>query len=238
MTKSFTLEGIGPIKMTKSSRFRNIKITIRPFNGVNVSIPPSLSFKDAEQFIQTKKNWIKSNVEKVHDIEKKQTVFDEATTFRTKDHQLKIVPHNGHSIKLIIKNNIIYVFYPAFADVKDPRIQNAVRKAIIEAWRIEAKRYLPSRVDHLAKKYCFSYQKVTFKNASTRWGSCSALNNINLNVQLIRLPQHLCDYIILHELAHTIHKNHGKKFWGLLDKITGDARKLDKEMRKYNLSSW
>ena len=54
----------------------------------------------------------------------------------------------------------------------------------------------------------------------------------------MRLPQHLTDYIILHELAHTVHKNHGRQYWQLLNKITGNAKGLDKEMNKYRLEIW
>ena len=51
----------------------------------------------------------------------------------------------------------------------------------------------------------------------------------------MRLPQHLRDYVILHELAHTVEKNHGPEFWALLDKISGNAYGLDKEMKKYRI---
>ena len=51
----------------------------------------------------------------------------------------------------------------------------------------------------------------------------------------MRLPQHLRDYVILHELAHTVEKNHGPKFWALLHKISGNAYGLDKEMKQYRI---
>ena len=133
---------------------------------------------------------------------------------------------------------MIYVFYPSWADVTDARIQSVIRKAVTEAWRIEAKSFLPGRVKELAGKFEFRYRNVMIKNAGTRWGSCSSVNNINLNVQLMRLPPHLTDYVILHELAHTVEKNHGKRFWALLEKITGNARGLDKQLKNYNLKVW
>ncbi len=101
--------------------------------------------------------------------------------------------------------------------------------------RQAARRRLVQRLNHLADKYGFKYNRVFIKNQKTRWGSCSGQNNINLNVNLVRLPDELMDYTILHELVHTRIKNHGKRFWAQLDRLLGDARKLDQALNDYNL---
>jgi predicted metal-dependent hydrolase len=100
----------------------------------------------------------------------------------------------------------------------------------------KAQACLFNRLNYFAEKYNFSYSRVTFRRQKTRWGSCSSKNNINLNIKLAMLPEHLQDYVILHELVHTKHKNHGNGFWMELDRLTGDAEKLRKEMRKYRLT--
>lgn len=78
---------------------------------------------------------------------------------------------------------------------------------------------LPDRVERLAKMHHFHYTSVTFRHQKTRWGSCSHKNRINLNIELMRLPEYLQDYIILHELTHTLHKHHQKSFWDHLEKV-------------------
>ena len=101
--------------------------------------------------------------------------------------------------------------------------------------RQAARRRLVDRLNYLAVKYGFQYNRVFIRNQKTRWGSCSGKNNINLNVNLVRLPDELMDYTILHELVHTRIKNHGKRFWAQLDRLLGDAGILDRALNDYNL---
>ena len=99
--------------------------------------------------------------------------------------------------------------------------------------RQAARKILVDRLDYLAKRYGFKYNRVFIRNQKTRWGSCSNENNINLNMNLVRLPQELIDYTILHELVHTRVKNHGQQFWEQMDRLLGDARKIDKKLCAY-----
>jgi predicted metal-dependent hydrolase len=100
----------------------------------------------------------------------------------------------------------------------------------------EATDILVGRLEETAKIHNFKYAKVSIRNQKTKWGSCSAKNNISLNINLVRLPDELTDYVILHELVHTRFKNHSKKFWAELDKVVGrSAKELSKKLRKYRL---
>ena len=101
--------------------------------------------------------------------------------------------------------------------------------------RLAAGKLLINRLDLLAKKYGFTYNRVFIRNQKTRWGSCSTKNNINLNVNLVRLPPELIDYTILHELVHTRVKNHSRKFWDQMDALLGDAKKIDKKLSAYEV---
>ena len=99
-----------------------------------------------------------------------------------------------------------------------------------------AEEFLNGRINELADKFDFVYNKVTIRNQKTRWGSCSGNNNINLNMHLMNIPNHLIDYVILHELVHTVVKNHSPLFWITLDRYVGNAKAIDKELKKYSLA--
>lgn len=92
----------------------------------------------------------------------------------------------------------------------------------IEVLRRQAKTELPPRLATLAARYGFEYNRVTIKHNSTNWGSCSALGNINLNLNIVRLPAVLRDYILLHELCHLRHRDHGQGFHLLLEHVCTD----------------
>jgi len=101
--------------------------------------------------------------------------------------------------------------------------------------RSAARKVLIDRLNLLAKKYGFTYNRVFIRNQKTRWGSCSTKNNINLNVNLVRLPPELIDYTIIHELVHTRVKNHSRRFWDQMDALLGDAKKIDKKLSAYEV---
>jgi predicted metal-dependent hydrolase len=102
--------------------------------------------------------------------------------------------------------------------------------------RQQAKEYLPKELVRLAQEYGFSFQAIRISKSKTRWGSCSSKGTVNLSFYIMLLPGHLIEYVLLHELCHTIEMNHSVKFWLLLDKYTnGKAKELRKELRNYHI---
>ena len=101
--------------------------------------------------------------------------------------------------------------------------------------KVKAKTTLVKKLQLLANKYGFSYNRVFIRNQKTRWGSCSSKNNISLNMKLVRLPDELVDYVILHELTHTIIKDHSKAFWAEMDKLVGNRKQMSSRLRSYGM---
>lgn len=230
------IDGIGKVLIERNEKAKRLTISVRPLKGVRVAVPPHISFEKAEQLIYTKADWIKENQALMQQHEQKVTVYDDATEFRTRYHVLRLLTHAQYTMRCVLQDGYINVFYPAHKNVRDNDVQKFIRKSIEDAYRKEAKEHLPQRLAYFAEKFGFTYGSVFIKNAKARWGSCSHTNNINLNLHLMRLPEALCDYVILHELAHTVEKNHGPHFWALLDRISGNARDLDKKLKAFRIS--
>ena len=234
--KIIHFDGVGEILFRHSSRARHLSISVRPFAGVRVSIPIGMSYNSAIRLVTEKKLWIKKHLDKMKEFEKQQTLFDEKSGYCTKHHQLNLRKGDRKNISVRISKGKINVVYPAQLNSNSEDVQTVIRKGIERALRLEAKQYLPDKVKEFAEKHGFKYNKLTLKNIKSRWGSCSRKNNINLSIHLMRLPDHLIDYVILHELVHTVHHNHSAKFWKMLNDITGGSKVLDKEFKKYRIS--
>ena len=102
--------------------------------------------------------------------------------------------------------------------------------------RAQAKQELPPRLAELAAIHGFKFNKVFIKNNVSNWGSCSSLGNINLNLRLVTLPDHLRDYVMLHELCHLKYMNHGPKFHALLETVCPGHRLLARELKSFKIS--
>ena len=102
----------------------------------------------------------------------------------------------------------------------------------IEVLRREAKRVLPAMVERLAQQYGFKYGRVTIRATRSKWGCCTSQNNLSLSLFLMTLPTHLQEFVVLHELCHTVHHNHSAEFHALLNSVTGNREKeLNRQLK-------
>ena len=143
--------------------------------------------------------------------------------------------HPVRGVTVSVPTFVPYAAAMAFFKMKRQWVLDAVRRqkdrlkdtpvassSEIEELRRQAKSELPPRLAELAARYGFLYNKVTIKHNSSNWGSCSSKGNINLNLTIMRLPRVLQDYVLLHELCHLRHQDHGHGFHLLLEHVLTD----------------
>ena len=117
-----------------------------------------------------------------------------------------------------------------------PQLPPEERKARVEELRRAAKADLPGRIARLSEATGLKYEKLSIRASRTKWGSCSGRNHISLSLFLMTLPEHLRDYVIIHELCHTVHHNHSPRFHALVDRLVGGCEKaLNKELRAFTI---
>lgn len=218
---------IGDVTFSKNRRSKNIKISVKPDKSVLVSFPFYCSSKDVLTFVQNNEEWIWQQQRK---MESRRNKIDINSDIKTKLHRVTFILGDKYNID--IKKETVKI---SVTDFNSDRSQDYIEDILTQIYRFEAKKILPPKLQYLAEKYGFQFQKVTIRNNKRNWGSCSSKNNISLNLQMMKLPDNLIDYILLHELVHTEIKNHGENFWKKLNNITNNqARELAKQVKQYS----
>jgi len=106
--------------------------------------------------------------------------------------------------------------------------KTSIREVLEGVYRSEARSYFTRRADHFCEEMGTSYEQIQIRNQKTRWGSYSQrTGTLSLNFRLLMAPPEVVDYVIVHELAHEEHPNHGSKFWRLVAKHVPSYEKLD-----------
>lgn len=231
MQKLIHIENIGDVVFRKQKRLLRLSMRISAESQIIVNVPFFVTMTKAQDWVISNAKWIDSSLQKQINRKNTQTVFKLGTKFETYKHTICII--EGESYK---DNNILNIGVSSalINNIENKEFQDNFRTFVDKIYTKEAKEILPIRVCELADKHSFTFNKLSFRNNKSRWGSCSWNNNISLNIHLMRLPNHLIDYVILHELCHIIEKNHSDSFWKLLESVCVDSKQHRKEMRKYS----
>ena len=254
LSKTIKDEEFGEIKLAKYKKSKYLKVKINQAGEVSLSMPFFARFDQALEFLEEKRSWVKEEIARI-DLEKRQlkllqpdTVIEIPetkdldqitsaidTNYKTKFHDLELIPCDVGSTNFRISTNKIKIYYPKELSSKDPAVTEVIDEALRKTLRREAKNYLPRRLKELAQKHGLKYKGLSLRDTRTRWGSCTYDNKINICIHVMKLPDELIDYVLLHELAHTIEKNHSRPFWALLTELLGqDSKTLDAKLKNYS----
>lgn len=225
--------GIGEIKVRRGVNIKYLSVRVAPGRGVWVNVPYGVSHGQVLKFLEEKKEWIAGTTAKMKVYEQQTGVgLKLGAEVVTKLHTLKIAGTvekkpayqiNGREIMLLIPQETPY-----------EKVEGIVKKFLLEIYKMECRQILPERVKKYADQYGFRYASLLFRNNISCWGSCTVDNKISLNIKLMKLPDEIIDYVILHELCHTVEKNHSASFWKLVKKVCPDYEIRRKKLRTFN----
>jgi len=221
-------------------RKRTVSLHVEQDGGLRVLAPNRTSLKFINSFIEERKDWIENRRKEIQTKKERSPIKLE--------HNSKI-SFIGNKIRLIVKytdkdivvsssycekNSEIYINIPS--NMPDDVQKEEIKTEIILWYKKQAREYLPKRMKYWAEKTSLYPTKIITNNAKQQWGSCNSKNEIRLNWRLILANSDLIDYVIVHELCHIKHKNHGVRFWALCAKIIPDMIKRRKNLRKWEES--
>ena len=233
-TKEVFVEHIGEVTISRNRQANRFKITVRPDGKIRVTIPWLATFSSGEDFLNQHHKWITETREKLAKRPKVLKLIQPGHLFSTRNYHYHLVAADVSRlhIKYVNEGNQVIFQYPANQDIESEELQKKLTLMVEHVLRFDAKKYLPGRITELAKSHGYTFQKVTIKNNKTNWGSCSYRKNINLNLHLMLLSDRLIDYIIVHELVHTVIPNHGPQFKATMKNHFGDMGELDQELKR------
>lgn len=229
------VDGIGKVAINHSIRANRISIKVSS-KQVTLVVPIGCRVSAALSFLEKKKGWVITCLRKIEEkrITDQPSIIDENTEYKTLTFTVRIERFNGLNFHSKLKDGWLTILCPENAEIEAENVQQLIRKIIERAMTAEAKRVLPERLDYLAGRCGLKYAGVRIRKTRTRWGSCTQGSHISLNMYLMRLPQQLVDYVLIHELCHTVELNHSERFWTLVNSFTDNkSKELRKELRNY-----
>lgn len=165
----------------------------------------------------------------------RQRVIDWDFTLKSPCFYLKLHRSSNNDTQITGENGAYILSCPATIDFSNSDTQQKLRNAIKVALRHRAKLILPKRLAQLAAHHEMKYSNVSVRDSHSRWGSCSTRGSISLSIYLVLLPIELIDYVLRHELCHTVYMDHSPQFWTLLDKLCGTSSKeLRSQLKSYH----
>ncbi len=223
---SFEDKEFGKVVVRRSSRARSMKATVSPNGELRISLPNYVPLFMAKRMVISSRK----DIRKLFATRPKLQLHDGMMI--GKSHSLHV--RSGHMYSLVRSGQQLVLTVPNSHSLSDTAVMDNVRSEIRTILRKEAKAHLPRRIDYIARINGFTYSALRFTHASSRWGSCNHKKAISLNIALMNLPFELIDYVLIHELAHTIHLNHSKEFWDQVAAVDTQYKAHRKALKTYS----
>lgn len=211
-----------------SRRARRLSVRVYPGGRVEVVVPPGASASIVHKFVHTHREWID---ERVADLS---SAAPKALEMRPQTIELRAIgkvfsvgyqssPRRSITIETLGAESRLQI---SGATHSDAVVADALRTWLLDVAHDELGALL-TRVAHECR---LSFERIQARRQRTRWGSCSASGTISLNACLLFLDPRVVRYLLIHELCHTRHMNHSKRFWALVESHEPDYKRLDREL--------
>ncbi|MCP1726775.1 putative metal-dependent hydrolase [Natronospira proteinivora] len=216
-------QALPKIQWRRSRRARRLKLALCPWRGIELVLPPGVSEAQGQAFLDSRRDWMEAAWGRIR--RKVPEAFQEnapeslllAAIGRRYDLQYRPLGD-----RLEQRGNVLLVPGPATQS-------NA--RCRIKPWLIaQGREILPQWVARVGERTGLAHQRVQVRDQRTRWGSCSARGTISLNFRILFHEARVVDYLILHELCHTRHMNHGPQFRALVARFEPQWQSLDRQL--------
>ena len=111
-----------------------------------------------------------------------------------------------------------------------------MRNTIKNWYKKQCLNIIIERVNFYSEKYNLNYSQIIIKDQKTVWGTCNYKNDLTFNFKILMFNLNVIDYLVVHELSHTIYRNHSQQYWNMVEKILPNYKELDSMLKNYKIS--
>ncbi|ABF62517.1 hypothetical protein TM1040_3548 (plasmid) [Ruegeria sp. TM1040] len=197
-------------------RTSKVAIHVDPDGSVSVEAPPGFSECRIAEAVQRRARWVIKHVQEARERHKhrmpKEYVSGEQVLYLGRRYVLKVIPVDGPPKPASLVGSRL--------QVETQRQTSEDIRARVRAWyKVRGRDYLARRLEQVSKSLPWVRQVPALRllEMKRQWGSCSPSGEIIVNTHLVKAPRPCIDYVLIHELAHLKHHDHGPEFWSLLD---------------------
>ena len=203
---------------------KNARLRVNEDGSVRLFVPLSFTDEDVEKLLERKKGWIAS----------KQKFFQQKFKIQLRRNELLLFGNRyAYYYSTQFKNKV--VVNPESKTIQAQR--DLLNPAVQEKWlKSVAKRHITERVETLSEALLLLYNKLYIRSQKRKWGNCSSEKNISINWRLIKAPAFVMDYVIIHELCHTVIMKHNSHFYTMLRSHCPDCEAAQKWLDRYGNS--
>lgn len=191
------------------SKRKTLVLRVLDSHNVEVRAPEHLPDSKIHEFVESHRDWILKKQTEIATKLSNRKYFTDSGLFYVL----------GRAYPLIIKPLSHPPLWFDGSSFTLSKTHQAKTKDLFMAWyKKQAGGLIKAKTESLAKQHNFKFKSIKIGNAKSRWGSCSGKNNLSFSLRLIMAPIPVVDYVIVHELVHTVHHNHSKSFWNQVSK--------------------
>jgi predicted metal-dependent hydrolase len=216
-----------------SPRARFVRLYVSPHHGLEIVVPRGFDRRLLPEVLREKSTWIRRSLDRVQ-AQREEILaapkwqLPERVQFRAVDVEWTVVPRLGPGLRLSAATPA-----PRELEITGPIENEALGRAVLGRFLlIQAETHLPPLLESVSRETGLEYTRVAIRRQRSRWGSCSAQGAISLNATLMFLPAHLTRYVLVHELCHTVHLNHSRRYWALVARHCPEYQVAEREMRR------
>ncbi len=219
-----------PYRVTYDENRRSrIAIHVNPDGTVAIDAPPGFSDESVKAAVQKRARWVVGHVREARKryayVRPKEYTSGEQVLYLGRRYMLKVIPTNMKPAPARLRGNRL--------EVETSTGSREDIKGRVRAWyRVRGRDYLSRHIDALTKTLPWIENAPPFRllEMSRQWGSCSPSGEIIINPHLIKAPRNCIEYVLIHELAHLKHHDHGPAFWRLIDAHAGDWKGAKRQL--------